>query len=261
MTQKIYQIDAFSSKIFQGNPAAVCPLEEWLSDDLMQKIAMENNLSETAFFVREGEGFRIRWFTPGTEVNLCGHATLASAYVIFNELSYEKDTIEFISKSGELKVNREDDFLVLNFPAQPGRRIEKLESIELALSKKPLELIESDDYLAVFENEKDILDLSPDFQLLKKVKCRGLIVTAKGKNCDFVSRFFAPQVGINEDPVTGSAHCKLTPFWAKRLGKNKLTAKQLSKRGGELICELKNDRVLIKGKAVKYLEGSINIPN
>lgn len=259
MKHKIYQIDAFATDVFKGNPAAVCPLENWLSDDIMQKIAMENNLSETAFFVKEGEEFRIRWFTPGTEVDLCGHATLASAYVIFNELGYKKNDIVFQSNSGELKVSREGDFLVLNFPAQPGDKIDKLEGLAEALGKSPVQLIESDDYLAVFESEKDILEMKPDFGLLKKVKCRGIIVTAPGSDCDFVSRFFAPQVGIDEDPVTGSAHCKLTPYWAKRLSKNTLTAKQLSKRGGQLHCELKGNRVLIKGKAVKYMEGEIQI--
>jgi PhzF family phenazine biosynthesis protein len=259
MELTLYQIDAFADKPFEGNPAAICPLDSWLPDETLQAIAEENNLAETAYFVPKGKGFHIRWFTPLHEVKLCGHATLASAYVLFDLLNYKQERIEFESRSGQLIVYREDDWYVMDFPSQPPIQCSIPDEIIGGLGKTPIDLLESEDYMAVFENEADILSIDPDFGPLKKLKLRGVIVTAPGKEVDFVSRFFAPKLGINEDPVTGSAHCELTPYWANRINKNRLTARQLSKRGGELVCELRNDRIFIYGKAVKYLEGRINI--
>jgi PhzF family phenazine biosynthesis protein len=260
MQIELYQIDAFTSEVFKGNPAAVCPLEKWLPDKIMQSIALENNLSETAFFVPEGDGFHLRWFTPKAEVDLCGHATLASAFALFEILGYAKDEIKFASKSGELIVKKEGNWLVMNFPSQPGLPCEASNDLIEGLGKTPTETQVTDDYLAVFESEADILAIQPDFERLKRLGGRGVIITAKGEEVDFVSRFFAPNVGINEDPVTGSAHCKLTPFWAEKIRKTKFTARQLSQRGGELRCELAGERVLISGKAVLYLQGKIFIP-
>ncbi|MBL4576741.1 MAG: PhzF family phenazine biosynthesis protein [Opitutaceae bacterium] len=259
MRLPIYQIDAFADSIFQGNPAAVCPLENWLSDDLLQKIAEENNLSETVYFVKENDGYHIRWFTPVTEVDLCGHATLASAYVIFTIFGHESDQISFNSKSGPLTVFRRDDSLVMDFPVTPLEICETPPEIVESFGKAPLEVFRSDDYMAVYENEEDIRLLSPDFAILERLECRGVIATSTGESSDFVSRFFAPRCGINEDPVTGSAHCALTPYWSRKLGKTKLSARQLSKRGGDIQCQLIGDRVLLSGKAAKYLEGTIEI--
>jgi len=255
----IFQIDAFAEKIFQGNPAAVVPLEAWLPDELLQDIAQENNLSETAYFMKQGDGYHIRWFTPTVEVDLCGHATLAAAHVIFEILGFQGNEIVFHSKSGELKVTKRNDLIELDFPVSTISKCETPIEIIQAFGKEPIEVWKSDDYIAVYENESDIVSLSPDFSILNKLECRGIIATAQGKETDFVSRFFAPRCGINEDPVTGSAHCELTPYWAKQLGKNKLSAAQLSKRGGKLQCELAGDRVLIAGKAITYLQGSIEI--
>ncbi len=255
----VYQIDAFADKIFEGNPAAVAFLDEWLPDEVLQNIAMENNLSETAFFTAEEEGYRIRWFTPLAEVDLCGHATLASAFVIFEILRPEEDMILFHSRSGELKVKRMEGLIELDFPVSDICRCETPPEIVEAFGKEPVEVWRGDDYMAVFDEEADIVSLSPDFNILSKLECRGVIATSPGVKTDFVSRFFAPRLGIDEDPVTGSAHCALMPYWAKRLGKNRLCAAQLSKRGGKLQCELKGDRVLIAGSAVKYLEGTIEI--
>ncbi len=255
----LYQIDAFASRLFEGNPAAVCPLEDWLPDETMQAIAAENNLSETAFFVPEGSGFRIRWFTPVSEVDLCGHATLASAYVLFNILGYQNDRIEFQSKSGLLAVTRDHEWLVMDFPAQPPRPCDVPEEIANAFDANPIECLKSEDYMVVFELEGDIESAEPDFELLKKLDLRGVIITAKSDRYDFVARFFAPQYGIPEDPVTGSAYTQLAPYWASKTGLKKFRAKQLSPRGGELTCELKDDRVLIAGKAIKFLEGKIHI--
>lgn len=258
MKLTIFQADAFSSRLFGGNPAAVIPLKTWLPDELMQQIALENNLSETAFFVREDEHFHIRWFTPATEVNLCGHATLATAHIIFSELGYEQDEIRFMSKSGELLVKKEKDMLALDFPAQPPQRFDAPQGLIMAMQRKPLEVYKAaEDYLLVYGSENDILALKPDFNALADVKCRGVICTAKGEKSDFVSRFFAPAAGINEDPVTGSAHTRLIPYWADRLKKKKLHAFQLSVRKGELFCELQGDRVRIAGHAVTYMKGEI----
>ena len=257
MELTLYQIDAFAGEMFKGNPAAVIPLEEWLPDELMQSIAEENNLSETAFFVPQKEGYHIRWFTPVAEVDLCGHATLASGYVLFNILGIRDHLISFQSKSGILKVAYDGEFLIMDFPAQVPKLCDPPEELLNAFDKTPLEVLKAEDYLVLFEDEKTIAELKPDFDALKKLDLRGVIVTAKGNDVDFVSRFFAPAYAIDEDPVTGSAHTELTPYWAEKLGKKKLTAKQISKRGGELSCELKGNRVEIVGKAVKYMEGKI----
>jgi PhzF family phenazine biosynthesis protein len=257
MEIKFYQIDAFADEIFKGNPAGVCPLEQWISEDMMLKISDENNLSETAFFVKEDSMFHIRWFTPTTEVELCGHATLASAYVIYNHLGYTGNNVIFKSKSGQLTVTPKNDLLELDFPCQSPSISETPEYLLEGLGKKPKQILRNADYIVVYQDESDIVSLNPDFNVLSRVETRGICITAPGKDADFVSRFFAPRYGINEDPVTGSAHCELIPYWAKKLGKNKLIAKQLSKRGGILYCELNNDRVLIAGKAKTYLTGKI----
>ncbi len=259
MELDLYQIDAFTDRPFKGNPAAVIPLETWLHDNTMQSIAEENNLSETAFFVPTSKGFHIRWFTPITEVDLCGHATLAAAYVLFNILGYNEDRIEFESKSGTLTVLQNGDWLVMDFPAQPPTPCSIPDEIVKAFGKAPIECLRSEDYVVVFETESDILSIKPDIDYLKKLDLRGVIITAKSKQYDLVSRFFAPKHGIDEDPVTGSAHTQLIPYWARKLGKTKMKAKQVSSRGGELVCELRNDRVLISGKAVKFLEAKIEL--
>jgi PhzF family phenazine biosynthesis protein len=255
----LYQIDAFASKLFEGNPAAVCPLEAWLPDDLMQSIAQENNLSETAFFVPKGNGFHIRWFTPASEVDLCGHATLASAYVLFNILGYKKDKIEFDSKSGILAVTKNNEWLVMDFPAQPPVACPIPEEIIKAFDTAPVECLKSEDFVVVFEHEIDIKEANPNLEQLKKLDLRGVIITAKSTRYDFVARFFAPKYGIPEDPVTGSAYTQLAPYWASKTGLKQFSVKQLSSRGGELTCEIIDDRVLISGKAIKYLEGKIKI--
>lgn len=259
MQLPIYQIDAFASELFKGNPAAVCPLDNWLPDDIMQKIAGENNLSETAFFVPKGDGFHIRWFTPANEVDLCGHATLAAAFVIFNILDYDQNIIEFDSKSGLLKVIKDEDNLILDFPAQPPTPRDTPQEIINALNITPIECLKSEDFIAVLNDESDVQIVEPDFEELKKLGLRGVIITAQSKTYDFVARCFFPGLGIQEDPVTGSAYTQLAPYWATKLGKDLFNVKQLSARGGELICELYKDRVLISGKAVKYMEGKINI--
>jgi len=259
----LYQVDAFTGQLFGGNPAAVCPLEQWPDQQTMQNIAAENNLSETAFFVKKGEGFEIRWFTPTIEVDLCGHATLASAHVIFNYLDFNADIIKLQSKSGELRVTRSRDLLTLDFPASKPRPMEIPSQLAEALNTAPDAVYRSRDLLALFKKEEDIVSMHPNFGLLLNVltsqDCFGMIVTAPGNQSDFVSRFFAPPAGIDEDPVTGSAHTTLTPFWAERLDKKSLHAYQLSRRKGELFCELAGDRVLISGKAVTYLKGEIEI--
>ena len=259
MELNLYQIDTFTDRPFEGNPAAVIPLETWLPDNAMQSIAEENNLSETVFFVPKNSGFHIRWFTPKIEVELCGHATLAAAYVLFNILGYKRESIEFESKSGTLTVLQKYDCLVLDFPSQPPIPCHVPDAIVKAFKKTPIECLRSEDYIVVFESESDILSIKPDMDYLKKLDLRGVIITARSRQYDFVSRFFAPNCGIDEDPVTGSAHTQLTPYWAQILGKTSMTAKQVSSRGGELICELHNDRVFISGKAVKFLEAKIEL--
>ena len=259
MELNLYQIDSFTDTPFEGNPAAIIPLKTWLPDNIMQSIAEENNLSETAFFVPNNKGFHIRWFTPKTEVDLCGHATLAAAYVLFNIQGYNKERIEFESKSGTLTVLQKDNWLVMDLPAQPPIPCDVPDEIVKAFDKVPIECLRSEDYIAVFETESDILSIKPDIDYLKKLDLRGVIITAKSRQYDFVSRFFAPKYGIDEDPVTGSAHTQLIPYWAHKLGKTNMQAKQVSSRGGEILCELYNDRVLISGKAVKFLEGKIQL--
>ncbi len=258
---KLYQVDAFTDKLYHGNPAAVVILENWIADELMKSIAAENNLSETAFVVNKGEYFEIRWFTPLVEVELCGHATLASAFVVFNILNYPNNIINFHSrKRGILTVEKVEDKIVLNFPADTIQKIDIPNLLIEAFNHTPIEAYKGKtDYLLLFNNQKEIESLEPNFAKIAESKVRGVMVTAKGTETDFVSRFFAPFVGINEDPVTGSAHTTLIPFWANRLGKTELTAKQLSKRAGDLTCELIEDRVKIGGNAVLYLIGQINI--
>lgn len=257
----IYQVDAFTNKTFGGNPAAVVPLQEWLPDETLLNIAAENNLSETAFFVPTKNGFHIRWFTPTLEINLCGHATLAASWVIFNVLHYDKDTIQFESMSGKLVVKKSDMSLTLDFPTWPYEAIDIDPRIAKALGALPIELYKAPDWLAVFDDEKIVQEMTPDMLKLSKIKeCRGIIVTAKGSDeIDFVSRWFGPNEGINEDPVTGSAHCVLTPYWSTKLNKNEFNAKQVSQRGGDLFCELKGDRVFISGQAKLYLKGEIYV--
>lgn len=259
MKQKIYQIDAFAEQVFSGNPAAVCPLEQWLSDELLQKIAMENNLAETAFYVKQGDQYQIRWFTPTVEVDLCGHATLAAAFVLFEHENYKESSIEFYSpESGQLTVSRKADLLTLNFPTDSMEPIELSREILNCFDLRPqLAFKGKTDYLLVFGREDEIRKLTPAFDAISKLKARGVIVTAKGDQVDFVSRFFAPQAGINEDPVTGSAYTTLTPYWAKELKKTSLSSIQLSARKGFLQCEYLNDRVEISGKAKLYLTGEI----
>ncbi len=259
MNIPIYQVDAFTDKLFGGNPAAVCPLEEWLDPATMQHIAAENNLSETAFFVKKEKIFELRWFTPKIEVDLCGHATLASAHVIFNHLGFDEEQINFSCMSGQLGVTRTNNRLILDFPATPPSPADTDEELIQGLGSKPKEVHKSRDYLALFESEADVLSLKPNFDILEKLDCLGIIVTAQGNNSDFVSRFFAPAAGINEDPVTGSAHTTLIPFWAERLKKNVLHAFQLSERKGELFCELAGSRVKIGGHAVTFFIGEITL--
>jgi len=261
MSIPIYQADAFTSELFGGNPAAICPLTEWLPDEVMQKIAIENNLAETAFFVKNETGYFLRWFTPEYEIDLCGHATLASAHILFTELGYKEDTIHFETvKAGVLTVKRDGDKYIMDFPSRPPIPIEIPNGLVEALGgPQPLAVLRSRDYFLEYESEDVIRDMAPDFFALSKMDTVGVIVTAPGKTVDFVSRFFAPGAGIPEDPVTGSAHCNLIPYWAKKLGKNKLHAYQISLRKGELWCELKGDRVLMSGKAVTYLKGEIYV--
>jgi len=257
MKIKQYQVDAFATRAFEGNPAAVCPLEAWLDDGLMQAIAEENNLSETAFFVSSEKGYKLRWFTPVKEVDLCGHATLATAHVLFEMLGFAGQAITFETRSGELIVGRKDGRLEMNFPACPPTPCELSETLTKALGQRPLDVFAADDYLAIFDSEATIRAITPDMALLGQLDLRGVIVTAPGTDVDFVSRFFAPKLGIPEDPVTGSAHCALAPYWAKRLGKNVLSARQVSRRGGNIGCELKTDRVILSGSAVTVMTSEI----
>lgn len=261
MKLDLYQVDAFARGVFEGNPAAVCPLAEWIPDELMQQIAMENNLSETAFFVEQSTRYDLRWFTPETEVDLCGHATLASAHVLFNHLGYGENTVHFDSRSGELTVARDDGMLLMNFPANRAEKTDLQDKLVQALGASPRECYRAMDYLVILEDEQAVRDLEPDFLTMKKLQTRGVIVSAPGEEVDFVSRFFAPGVGIDEDPVTGSAHTVLTPYWAERLGKQTLLARQVSRRGGEIRCKMLGDRVEIGGYAQTYMTGIIVIPD
>lgn len=261
MKLNIFQVDAFTKVAFAGNPAAVVPLDAWLPDETMQQIAAENNLAETAFFVKNGDEYEIRWFTPAVEVNLCGHATLASGYVIFEHLGTSSSNITFRSqRSGTLGVSRQGDLVVLDFPAYPLRDIETLPELATA-NVPPLRSWETQGnmLMMLLRNEEEVRSLQPDMQKVAQLPYDEVIITAQGDTADFVSRMFAPRIGIPEDPVTGAIHCSLIPYWAEKLGKNKLFAKQLSARGGELFCEMAGDRVKIGGNATLYLKGEIYV--
>lgn len=259
MELPIYQVDAFADTVFRGNPAAVCPLQEWLPDETLQSIASENNLAETAYFVPKGERFHLRWFTPGCEVDLCGHATLASAFVLFEYLNHPGETIYFDTKSGQLTVTRNGELLTMDFPSRPPAPIEPEPGLVQAIGGSPVEVLAARDVLLVYETEAEVLALNPNMGALTQLDHFGFIATAPGTSTDFVSRFFAPAKGVPEDPVTGSAHSTLIPYWAKRLGKTELRARQISKRTGELYCKLVGDRVKIAGHAAPYLRGTIFI--
>ena len=253
-----FEVHSFTETIFHGNPAGVCLLEAWIDDDLMQRIAAENNLSETAFFVPKEDHYELRWFTPTVEVDLCGHATLATAHVVFDHLGYEGDAIVFQTQSGELTIWKDNDFLIMDFPSRPAEQTDIPEHLIAGLGREVEHVSKARDYLVILESEEEVRDLRPDFSELKKIDCEGIIVTAPGDEVDFVSRFFAPRMGIAEDPVTGSAHSTLTPYWADRLGKQRLTARQVSERGGDLWCKQADDRVQIAGHAVLYVKGFLN---
>lgn len=257
MDLPIYQVDAFTSTVFSGNPAAVCPLDDWLSDEDLQAIARENNLSATAFFVRGTDRFDLRWFTPACEVELCGHATLASAYVLFHELKEPGRTLRFTTKSGELVVQRDRDLLVMDFPARPAQKADVHPDLVAALGGNPQDILAARDYLVRYKSAVEVRALAPDLQALKKIDRFAVIVTAPGTDCDFVSRFFAPAKGVPEDPVTGSAHCTLIPYWSKELGKTELHARQVGPRGGELFCRAAGASVEIAGRAALFLRGRI----
>lgn len=259
MKLEIFQVDAFSSRAFGGNPAAVVPLDAWLPDNTMQSIALENNLAETAFLVRRGDVYGLRWFTPTVEMDLCGHATLASAFVLFTVVGSEEKTLKFETKSGLLTVDRIGDRLVLDFPSRPATECEAPAGLVKAIGREPKEILRSRDYMMVYENEAEVMAITPNFAELLEINTHAVIVTAKGDASDFVSRFFAPEVGVFEDPVTGSAHCTLIPYWAEKLGKSEMFARQVSARGGELFCELAGDRVKIGGHATLYMKGEIYI--
>ena len=262
MLQKLFQIDAFTDQLYSGNPAAVCILENWIDDSIMQKIARENNLAETAFAVRDGSQYIIRWFTPELEVDLCGHATLATAYVLFNYYDLNVSIIEFFSpRSGKLLVEKgENGLFILDFPTDDIKTIAPIQTLNTAIGKNPVYSLKGKtDYLLIYNNQEEIEQLMPNFFLLNQIDARGIIVSAPGEEVDFVSRFFTPQCGVNEDPVTGSAHTSLIPYWSKVLGKSTLVAKQLSKRGGDIYCEFLDKRVKIAGRAVSYLKGEIII--
>lgn len=259
MDLQIFQVDAFTSKPFSGNPAAIVPLESWLSAEAMQSIALENNLSETAFFVKRDRIYELRWFTPTLEIDLCGHATLATAFVIFTILGSDEEVLRFETKSGLLTVGKAGDRLVLDFPSRPAAPCDIPDGLIEAIGKQPKEILRSRDYMMVYETEDEIRAIEPDFAAILKINTHAVIVTAPGRDSDFVSRFFAPEVGVFEDPVTGSAHCTLIPYWAEKLGKTEMFARQVSARGGELYCELVGDRVKIGGNAALYLKGEILI--
>lgn len=262
MILSLYQVDAFADALFSGNPAAVVPLERWLPDEVMQAVAMENNLSETAFFVPRGAAYHIRWFTPAAEVELCGHATLASAHVLFVHLGLGGDSVSFESRSGPLSVSRDLDLLVLDFPARSPVPCETPQEVLDGLGVEPRETLVAANYMAVFSSEEEVASLRPDFRPLSRLGDRGLIVTAPGSDCDFVSRYFVPSWGIDEDPATGSTHCELTPYWSDRLGRASgegMTARQLSRRGARFECALRGDRVAIGGRAVTFLTGSFEV--
>ncbi|MGJ8685863.1 MAG: PhzF family phenazine biosynthesis protein [Spongiibacteraceae bacterium] len=257
---KLFQLDSFTDKVFSGNPAAVCPLDSWLDDAMMQSIAAENNLSETAFFVGANGKYELRWFTPVDEVDLCGHATLASAQVIMTELEPDCSQITFSTRSGDLYVGRDGDTYIMDFPARVPRTVDVPAALLAAVSIAPQAVLADEDYLLIYNSQSDIEQLKVDLEKLKRIPLRGVIVTSPGDDVDFVSRFFAPKLAIDEDPVTGSAHCALTPYWAEKMAKTKFVAKQLSQRGGTINCELDGSRVKLSGQCVKYLEGNVWLP-
>ncbi|MCL2116517.1 MAG: PhzF family phenazine biosynthesis protein [Methanobrevibacter sp.] len=261
MKYKLYQVDTFTEKLFGGNPAAVCPLNEWLDDNLLQKIAMENNLAETAFYVKKENRYEIRWFTPKIEVDLCGHATLAAAFVLFNHEGYSNDCVTFYShRSGELKVSKKSSNLTLDFPVDEFQPIAITDELVSCFDKKPLEAYKGKtDYMLIFEKKSHITNIQPQFETISKLNAHGVIVTAKSEDVDFVSRFFAPQSGVTEDSVTGSAYTTLTPYWAEKLNKTELTSIQMSERKGHLQCKFLGNRVEISGQAKLYLIGEIFI--
>ena len=257
MELSIFQVDAFSQRVFGGNPAAICPLDSWLPDATLQAIAAENNLAETAYFVRTGGRYHLRWFTPAVEMDLCGHATLASAHILFHELGETGEAVRFDTQSGELVVKRSGDLLVMDFPSRPPGVVAVPPELVPAIGGKPLEILGARDYFVVYETAEEVLALKPNMEALKGIDKFAFIATARGRDCDFVSRFFAPGAGVPEDPVTGSAHCSLIPYWAAKLGKATLHARQISARGGELFCKLEGDRVEIAGHCAFYLKGKI----
>ena len=257
MELPIYQIDAFATEVFGGDPAAICPLDTWLDDELMQAIAAENNLSETAFFVVDGDGFGLRWFTPKIEVDLCGHATLAAGWLVMERLAPDRDEVRFATRSGDLFVRRDEDLMVLDLPAAPGEACAPPPALLQGLRAEPVETLRAGYHLAVFEDEDAVAALDPDMAALAELYPSGVIASAPGREVDFVSRFFAPGHGIPEDPVTGSAHCTLVPYWSRRLGRQSLEARQISPRGGELHCEDLGTRVAIGGRAVLFMEGRV----
>jgi PhzF family phenazine biosynthesis protein len=260
MTLKLFQIDAFTDRVFGGNPAAVCPLESWLDDKLLQNIAAENNLAETVYFIKTGEGFEIRWFTPKAEVDLCGHATIAAAHVIFNHSNFKGESISFQSRSGELKVKRTEGWYVLDFPADILKKTEVTAVHNSCFTQAPLEVYEGrSDLMFIYDSEEEIKSLQPRLAHIASLPARGIIITAKGSDTDFVSRFFAPAFGISEDPVTGSAHTTLIPYWSQRLHKTELTARQLSERGGYIKGTMLGERVEIAGQAAFYMAGEIEV--
>ncbi len=260
MKLQLFQVDAFAERVFEGNPAAVVPLEQWPDDAMLQAIAEENNLSETAFFAPEDNGYRLRWFTPVSEVDLCGHATLASAHVLFNHLGFDHHRVCFHTRSGELTVRRAERGFVMDFPALPSEPVTTPGDLIDGLGgRRPLETHAGQDYLAVFGRPQDVLEIRPDFAALSRLDRRGVIVTAPGEDCDFVSRCFYPGVGVDEDPVTGSAHCQMAPLWSSRLARTELSARQLSARTGRLDCRVAGARVELLGPAVTYLQGNLMI--
>jgi len=259
MKLPLYQVDAFTGRLFGGNPAAVVILNDWLPDEVLQSIAAENNLAETAFVIPKAGICPLRWFTPTQEVDLCGHATLTTAHVLFRYYLHYLEQITFSTRSGNLTVARDGEVLAMDFPSRPGRPIEATDALVSALGAKPREALLSRDLLAIFDSEAEIRAFQPDFQRVASLDAFAVIISAPGDEVDFVSRFFAPKAGIPEDPVTGSSHCTLVPYWAARLGKSRLVARQLSARGGELRCELRGERVIIGGSTVEYLRGEIAV--
>ena len=256
----IYQVDAFTSDIFKGNPAAVCPLKEWLPDTMMQNIAMENNLSETAFFIEDNGIFYIRWFTPKAELDLAGHPTLATAHILLNEFQNDYEELIFKTKVGDtLKVTINENLYLMDFPSRPPKPIKETDLLCEALGKKPIEILAHRDLIAVFNNQDEILSINPDLEKLKKIDFPSVVITSLGDNSDFVSRNFAPKLGIPEDPVTGSSHCELIPYWSNKINKKEMIALQVSERGGKIYCTYKDSRVLLGGEAVTFLRGEIDL--